>query len=151
MKDSSGFLLLRKSKWCMYKKLSRMTKLNILPPSALYLLLSVSISRGSAISIRSRISPTLRYGEPPARPLNTHLDQVEVDLPVVSGPWGDESVAVLVFLGRVHWSDLLPRHSRLEVNTCYCNEMFSIQSFLSTYRGEWFSVLTGGGSGWGSC
>ena len=42
----------------MYKKLSRITKLIILPPSALYWLLSVGISRGSAISIRPRISPT---------------------------------------------------------------------------------------------
>ena len=97
------------------------------------LLLSVSISRGSAISIRSRISPTLRRAKV-ATNTKTHLDQVEVNLPVVSCPGGDESVAILVFLGGVHWSYLLSRHSRLEVKPSYCNQHSLVYSLARLYQ-----------------
>ena len=55
----------------------------------------------------------------------TDLDEVEVDLPVVTSSGGDESVSILVFLGRVHWSYLLPGHSRLQTNM---NAMNVLQS-----------------------
>ena len=92
----------------MYKKLSRITKLDILPPSALYLLLlSVSISHGPAISIRARISLTLRYGEPELSTLTWIRLKLTCQLfPALEGMnlspylsfWG-EFTGVICFLG----------------------------------------------------
>ena len=47
-------------------------------------------------------------------PSSTHLNQIEVDMPIVPSSGGDEPVPVLVLLWRVYWSDLLPSHSWLE-------------------------------------
>ena len=45
---------------------------------------------------------------------DTHLDHVEVDLPVVARAAGDEPVSVSLLLRRVHRGGRLPGHARLQ-------------------------------------